>query len=404
MRGDQRAIAGYLLDEVLERQPGDLQRFLLETSILDELTAPLCAAVTGRADAGAVLARLARENLFVSALDDRDERYRYHHLFADLLRSRLERLEPERPPQLHRLAAAWFEAHDEPEPAIRHYLAAGDVAATVGLTEATVDTMLNNNLAESARRLVEAVHGGAAAGVPRARHLPPAGSTRACPRRARRSVAGRDSWRSWSSRTVLHRTGAASLRSSWLILISDSIRTGWGRCVAASRRPCASRPGRATGATWPWTVSPGVTTSRGDRNRPSGCGASCRAGRPSPGWPLAHEWNASDPRTACAHRRRRRPLGRGRGARGGGRAALSAHGSGRETHHSIFLPMLLAHLRLLSHRGDPETIGFARTIDDFMKDMVRNRPSELLMSYVLLGEVALEQGELGRHVAGATAP
>ena len=61
--GDQRAIADYLLGEVLERQPQDLQQFLLETSILDELTAPLCTAVTGRSESGAVLARLARENL-----------------------------------------------------------------------------------------------------------------------------------------------------------------------------------------------------------------------------------------------------------------------------------------------------------------------------------------------------
>ena len=170
VRGDQRAIADYLLGEVLERQPADLQRFLLETSILDELTAPLCAAVTGRADAGAVLARLARENLFVSALDDRDERYRYHHLFADLLRSRLERLEPERPPQLHRRAAAWYEAHDEAEPAIRHYLAAGDVAATVALTEATVDTHAEQQPRRERAPPRPAVHGGAAPGVPRARH------------------------------------------------------------------------------------------------------------------------------------------------------------------------------------------------------------------------------------------
>ena len=109
VRGDQRAIADYLLGEVLERQPQDLQRFLLETAILDELTSPLCAAVSGRADAGAVLARLARENLFVSALDDHDERFRYHHLFAELLRSRLERLEPERLEELHRRAAVWYE-------------------------------------------------------------------------------------------------------------------------------------------------------------------------------------------------------------------------------------------------------------------------------------------------------
>ena len=65
-----------------------------------------------------------------------------------------------------------------------------------------------------------------------------------------------------------------------------------------------------------------------------------------------------------------------------------------EKHHSIFLPMLLTHLRLMSHRGDPETLCFAWTIGDFMEDMVRNRPSELLMAHVHLGEVALEQGEL----------
>ena len=123
VRGDQRAIADYLLGEVLERQPVELQRFLLETSILDELTAPVCAAVTGRADAGAVLARLARENLFVSALDDHDERFRYHHLFAELLRSRLERLAPDGLEPLHHGAAIWYEAHGEAEPAIRHYLA-----------------------------------------------------------------------------------------------------------------------------------------------------------------------------------------------------------------------------------------------------------------------------------------
>ena len=63
-------------------------------------------------------------------------------------------------------------------------------------------------------------------------------------------------------------------------------------------------------------------------------------------------------------------------------------------HHSIFLTMLLAHLRLMSHQGDPGTIGFAQVIDDYMKDMVRNPPGDLLESYVLLGEVALEQGEL----------
>lgn len=233
VRGDQRAIADYLLGEVLERQPAELQRFLLETAILDELTAPLCAAVTGRADAGAVLARLARENLFVSALDERDERYRYHHLFADLLRSRLERGEPARPPHLHRLAAAWYEVHGEAEPAIRHYLAAGDVAATAALTEATVNTMLDSNLYESARRLVrlyteEQLLAYPALAIAAGWVYADVPETREEERHWWRLTAELDFEDGPSS------AGAASLRSSWLILISDIGTQGLGQMRRAA--------------------------------------------------------------------------------------------------------------------------------------------------------------------------
>jgi LuxR family maltose regulon positive regulatory protein len=69
-------------------------------------------------------------------------------------------------------------------------------------------------------------------------------------------------------------------------------------------------------------------------------------------------------------------------------------GLDESTPHGIFLSILLAHLRLMSHRGDPETLAFAWTVDAFIKDMQRNPPQDLLMSYVMLGEVALEQGEL----------
>ena len=394
VRGDQRAIAGYLLDEVLERQPGDLQEFLLETSILDELTAPLCAAVTGRADAGAVLARLARGNLFVSALDERDERYRYHHLFADLLHSRLARLEPDRLPPLHRLAAAWYEAHGEAEPAIRHYLAAGDIAATAALTESVVDTMLNDNgLAESARRLIGlyteqqllaypalAISAGwVYASVP---------ETREEERRWARLVAELEFEDGPSS------AGAASLRSSWLILNTNSHTHGLAQMRRAAEEALRleTKPGD-----WRDMAMDGVAECHYLSGSPEAAERIWRElsrGTTFAGTALAPVWNALAPAQLALIAE-----DAGRWDEAGELMAEAERlcprmGLDESTPHSIFLVLLLAHLRLLSHRGDPETIAFAQTIDDFMKDMQRNWPSDLLMSYVMLGEVALEQGAL----------
>ena len=95
--------------------------------MLDALSADLCRAVTGYSDADAVLARLASENVFVTALDDQNEWYRYHHLFAELLQLQLERRRPGEPAAVHRAAAAWYSDHDMVDQAVRHWLAAGDV-------------------------------------------------------------------------------------------------------------------------------------------------------------------------------------------------------------------------------------------------------------------------------------
>ena len=393
VRGDQRAIADYLLGEVLERQPAELQRFLLETSILDELTAPLCAAVTGRVDAGAVLARLARENLFVSALDVRDERYRYHHLFADLLRSRLERGEPARRPQLHHLAAVWYEAHGEAEPAIRHYLAAGDVAATVDLAGATVDRLLDENLAESARRLV---------GLYTEKQLLAHAALAIAAGEVYTSVPEtREDERHWT-RLMLELefedgpspAGAASLRSSWLITLADTAPQG-----LTHMRRCAEEALR-------------LETEPGDwRDLAMDIVADCHylSGSPGPaermwrelsrtttfaGMALAREWNAQTPAQLA--------LVTADAGRWDETAALVAEaerlcpgmGLDASVPHSIYLPTLLAHLRLLSHCGDPETIAFAQVVDAFLRDVQRYRLYDALVSYVFLGEVALEQGEL----------
>ena len=96
--GDDRFVVDYLADEVLDRQPSDVRRFLLDTAVLDRLTGPLCDAVTGRTDGRAMLDSLERQNLFVVPLDAQRQWYRYHHLFADVLRARLLDERPERRP------------------------------------------------------------------------------------------------------------------------------------------------------------------------------------------------------------------------------------------------------------------------------------------------------------------
>ena len=139
--GDDRYVVDYLAGEVLERQPEDVHTFLLETSILSRLTGPLCDAVTGRDDSAATLESLERANLFLIPLDDRRRWYRYHHLFADVLRARLLDERPERVDELHRRASAWLDAHDDPAEAIAHALAGHDVERAADLVERAAPAM-----------------------------------------------------------------------------------------------------------------------------------------------------------------------------------------------------------------------------------------------------------------------
>src|SRR6266536_1594473 len=127
--GSHRYVLDYLTEEVLERQPEPVRTFLLETSVLERLSGALCDAVTGRSDGQAMLEAIERANLFLVPLDEVRGWWRYHQLFADLLRARLQRERPERVDGLHRNAAAWSEAHGLADDAVRHALAAGDVEA-----------------------------------------------------------------------------------------------------------------------------------------------------------------------------------------------------------------------------------------------------------------------------------
>lgn len=124
--GSDRLVAEYLLEEVLEHLEPGVRDFLLRTSVLECLSADVCEAVTGRQDARELLESLERDSLFVIAMDPAGTRFRYHHLFADLLRYRLRIEDREAAPLLHRRAADWLLDHGETEQAVGHLLAAGE--------------------------------------------------------------------------------------------------------------------------------------------------------------------------------------------------------------------------------------------------------------------------------------
>jgi LuxR family maltose regulon positive regulatory protein len=135
-RGDDRYIADYLLEEVLQRQPVEFQQFLMQTSILDRLGGPLCDAITGRRDSQAVLNTIERANLFLISLDSRREWFRYHHLFASLLRQRLlDTAGPETVQQLKRRAWQWYAEHDRILDAVDYALDCGDYDPAAALIE-----------------------------------------------------------------------------------------------------------------------------------------------------------------------------------------------------------------------------------------------------------------------------
>jgi LuxR family transcriptional regulator, maltose regulon positive regulatory protein len=164
--GTNRYILDYLLEEVLASQSPEIQRFLLHTSILERLTAPLCDAVldVGLADdegakregddrssrseslffhqSASILEYLERANLFLVPLDDERIWYRYHHLFADLLRARLDQLNPGLSPRLHAHAATWLEREGMTVEAVNHALAAGEYDRAARLVEANTSRLL----------------------------------------------------------------------------------------------------------------------------------------------------------------------------------------------------------------------------------------------------------------------
>ena len=142
-----QAIAEFFVCEVLEQQPPEMAQFMLDTSILGELTADTCAAVTGRPDAAALLRAVGMAHLFLVALDDEQTSFRYHHLVRQLLRAELHARDQAREQELQLRAAEWFQAAGDTRRAARHYLAARQADRALALLE---DQVVSDFLADPA--------------------------------------------------------------------------------------------------------------------------------------------------------------------------------------------------------------------------------------------------------------
>jgi LuxR family maltose regulon positive regulatory protein len=165
--GSNRYVLDFLAEEVLERQSGQVREFLLETSVLERLSGPLCDAVAGRTGSQAVLEQVEQAGLFLMPLDEARGWWRYHHLFADLLRARLEQEQPGQAARLHRNAAAWYEEHGLADNAIRHAVAAGEMAWAAQLIERHADAFLLRSEGATVQRWLSALPAGLTSSRPR---------------------------------------------------------------------------------------------------------------------------------------------------------------------------------------------------------------------------------------------
>jgi len=394
IRGERGEIAAYLTSEVLDGQPADVQEFLLRTSVLTELTPALCKRVTGRDDAGELLAHIAREDLFVVPLGDEGHHYRYHHLFAEMLEAELESRHPGEGDELHRRAAGWYSARDEPDAEVRHLLAAGDVAAAGDVVAAAWLGLWNRGQAESVRRWLE----------------------------------------SFDDRQVLgHKP--LTLTAGWVYTALDDGKLGarWGRAACGAPMDDAPSPDgaaslRSSQALLCATVAAdGVRRMREDAEL-----AASLETTPGTSWyadaqvslgvarwlsgstqralhPLvvaAREGSVSNPSAELA------ALGylalisvdeaewetaREYEARASARLTELGFGTSRRC-----LPMLLARVKLLARRPGADVDAAAADVDRLLGHMVPH-PWMGLLTHVVLGEVAVERGEMAAAETHASA-
>jgi LuxR family maltose regulon positive regulatory protein len=218
LAGDDRAIAGYLVEEVLAAQPPELRGFLLRTAVADRLSGALADALTGGSDGARVLARLEREHVFTSAAGPNRTWYRYHRLFAELLRAELRYEHADELPGLHRRAAAWYAGDDQPVRAVRHALAGGDVDQAANLVATSWAAMLAQGQGAVLAELVSRLPGD------RVRTTPELAVVAALSRLALGQLEEADAW-----------LGLAAAAEPWV-----AAEAGPGH--AGRRRPPARRP------------------------------------------------------------------------------------------------------------------------------------------------------------------
>jgi LuxR family transcriptional regulator, maltose regulon positive regulatory protein len=155
--GSHRHLLSYLMEEVLDRRPEGTLDFLLQTSILDRLCGPLCDAVTSESDGQVLLQQLEQANLFIVPLDDEGKWYRYHHLFAEALRVRLQQTQTDLIPELHHRAAIWHTHQGMSEEAVRYALAGANFDEAAGLIESLAGNMLRRGSSVSLIRWLDAM-------------------------------------------------------------------------------------------------------------------------------------------------------------------------------------------------------------------------------------------------------
>jgi LuxR family maltose regulon positive regulatory protein len=156
-KGDNRYIFDYLMEEVLNRQPEHIQSFLIQTSILDRLSGPLCDAVTGQKNSQQILNDLEKADLFIFPLDNERQWFRYHHLFADLLAHRLQQTHSDLLPELRKRAGEWCVRSGMKDQAVSHVLAAGDTEWATSLIEEIAEDIWDRGQQAKLMRWFEAL-------------------------------------------------------------------------------------------------------------------------------------------------------------------------------------------------------------------------------------------------------
>jgi len=165
--GSNEAVAEYLAEDVLSQQAADVQSFLRETSILSELSKPLCDALCDREDSEVLLEWLEHSNVCIIRLDSEQRLYRYHGLLASFLRNQLHRLQPQDVPDLHLKAAKWYEWQGRPIPAIEHALGAQETGYALSLLASNADSLLFQGRFRTLSRWLDALPQGALQPWPR---------------------------------------------------------------------------------------------------------------------------------------------------------------------------------------------------------------------------------------------